>query len=146
MSTLPEVLNDPAKKPVVVNDCLQLVDQEVEDKGGISGMAIKMGYRAVKGISPGFLQKAVEHLLPEFAQALDPLYQEAKSKAQPVSSFFPSNSSRVADALLAITDGKAQRSSGLVRKTYDSLRGNAKKNVEAAVPRLSRLIEKHAGA
>ncbi len=146
MSTLPDFLNDPAKKPVVVNDCLQLVEQEVDDKGGFSGMAIKVGYKAVKGISPGFLRQAVEHLLPEFAKALDPMWQEAKSKAQPVSSYFPANASRVADALLTITDGKAQRSSGLVRKTYDGLRGNAKKNVEAAVPRLSRLIEKHAGA
>jgi hypothetical protein len=51
----------------------------------------------------------------------------------------------VADALLGITDAKAQRASGVVRKTYDSLRGSAKKNVEAAVPRLGRLVEKHAG-
>ena len=144
MSSLPDVLNDPTKKPQVVADCLTLVEQEVDDKGGFSGMAIKVGYKAVKGISPGFLKQAVEHLLPEFAKALDPLFQEAKTKTQPVSSYFPANSSRVADALLGITDAKAQRSSGLVRKTYDGLRGNAKKNVEAAVPRLGRLIEKYA--
>jgi hypothetical protein len=145
MSALPDVLNDPAKKPVVIDDCCLLIEQEVDDKGGLSGMAIKMGYKAVKGIKPGFIKSAVEHLLPEFTKALDPLYQEAKTKAQPVGSFFPANSGRVADALLAITDAKAQKASGLVRKTYDSLRGNARKNVEAAVPRLGRLIEKHAG-
>jgi hypothetical protein len=33
----------------------------------------------------------------------------------------------------------------VVKATYERLRGTAKKNVEAAVPRLGRLIEKHAG-
>lgn len=143
MPALPEVLNDATKKPAVVNDCLTLIDQEVSDKSGFSGLAIKAGYAAVKGIRPGFLKNVVEDLLPKFAEALEPIYQEAKGKSQPVSAYYIANSSRVADALLSITDGKAQRASGLVKKTYDGLRGNAKKNVEAAVPRLGRLIEKH---
>ena len=58
--------------------------------------------------------------------------------------FFQDNSARVADALLSVTDEKAKRAkSGLVQSTYSSLRGSAKKHVEAAVPRLSKLIEKH---
>jgi hypothetical protein len=145
MPALPEVLNDATKKPSVVNDCLTLIDQEVSDKSGFSGMAIKMGYSAVKGVKPGFLKNVVEDLLPKFAEALDPIYQEGKAKSQGPGSYFSANASRVADALLAITDAKAQRPNGLVRKTYDGLRGNAKKNVEAAVPRLGRLVEKHAG-
>jgi hypothetical protein len=144
MATLAELLNDPAKKPAVVNDCLTLIDQEVADKGGISGLAIKAGYAAVKGVKPGFIKNVVEHLLPEFAAALEGVYAEAKAKGS-VSSFFTSNGGRVADALLAITDARAQRATGLVKSTYDKLRGSAKKNVEAAVPRLSRLIEKHGG-
>jgi hypothetical protein len=35
--------------------------------------------------------------------------------------------------------------SGLVKGTYEKLRGTAKKNVEAAVPRVGKLIEKHGG-
>ena len=35
--------------------------------------------------------------------------------------------------------------SSVVRKTYSTLRGSAKKNVETAVPRLAKLMEKHAG-
>ena len=51
---------------------------------------------------------------------------------------------RVADALLTITDDKAKRSkSGMVKGTYEKLRGSAKKNVEAAVPRIGAMIEKH---
>jgi hypothetical protein len=114
MSTLPDVLTNEEKKPAIVDDCLALIDAEVADKGGISGLAIKAGYAAVKGVKPGFIKQAV--------------------------------SERVADALLAITDAKAKKSkSGVVKGTYDKLRGSAKKNVEAAVPRLGKMIEKYSG-
>lgn len=143
--SLSSVLNDEAKKPVVVEDCCELIDQEVADKSGISGLAIKAGYKAVKGVKPGFVKQVVVDLLPEFTAALDPIYDEAKAGSKPVSDFFVSNSARVADALLAITDAKAAKSkSGVVKGTYDKLRGTAKKNVEAAVPRLGKMIEKHA--
>jgi len=145
MSSLTEVLTNETTKPAVVNDCVALIDAEVGDKGGISGLAIKAGYAAVKGVKPGFIKQAVTDLLPEFATALDPIYQDAKSKNKAVGEFFVQQTARVADALLAITDAKAERSkSGVVKGTYDKLRGTAKKNVEAAVPRLAKVIEKHA--
>ena len=144
MPTLPEVLTSEAKKPGVVEDCCALIDAEVKDKGGISGLAIKAGYGAIKGVKPGFVKNVVSDLLPEFARALDPLYQEAQTAGQPVGAFFASRSDRVAEALLAITDAKAQKSkNGLVKGTYDKLRASAKKNVEAAVPRLGRMLESH---
>jgi hypothetical protein len=144
MATLTEVLTNEKKKPEVVEDCIALIDAEVKDKGGISGLAIKAGYGAVKGVKPGFIKNTVTELLPEFSQALDPIYQEAKSAGKPAGDFFSSNSGRVAEALLAITDARAQRSqNGLVKGTYEKLRGSAKKNVEAAAPRLGKMIEKH---
>lgn len=144
MSKLAEVLNSPERKRDVVRDCLGIIDAEVADKGGLSGMAIKAGYKAVKGVKPGFVERVVDGLLPEFADAVDPIFQEAKEQDKAVKPHFVQNSSRVADSLLAITDGKAERSSNrVVKKTYEKLRGQAKKNVEAAVPRLGDLIAKH---
>jgi hypothetical protein len=145
MPSLPEQLTNESKRNLVTDDCMGVIDAEVADKGGLSGMALKAGYAAVKGVKPGFVRHVVFDLLPEFSKALDPIYQEAKSKSVGVSSHFNANQSRVADALLAITDEKAKRAgSGIVKGTYDKLRGTAKKNVEAAVPRLGKLIEKHA--
>jgi len=142
--SLVDALTDEAKKPQIVKDCCALIDEEVKDKGGISGLAIKAGYGAVKGIKPGFVEHAVSDLLPEFAKALDPIYADAKAQNKAVSDFFSSNAGRVADALLAITDAKAQRAkSGVAKGAYEKLRGSAKKNVEQAVPRLGKLIEKH---
>ncbi len=144
MTRLAEVLTSEDKKSRVVTDTLQIIDAEVADKGGISGMAIKAGYKAVKGIKPGFLEKVVSDLLPEFADAVEPIYREAVEKSRPVRDYFVENRARVADSLLAITDGRARRTkSGVVKATYDRLRGSAKKNVEEAVPRLGGLIEKH---
>jgi hypothetical protein len=145
MPSLSEVLTNETQKAAVVDECVNVIDAEVADKGGISGLAIKAGYGAVKGVKPGFIKQAVSDLLPEFANALDPIFQEARSNGGPVSEYFVKNGGRVADALLAITDAKAERSkSAVVKGTYDKLRGTAKKNVEAAVPRLGKLIEKFA--
>ena len=144
MTTLPEALSSADKKEAVIDDCLQLIDAEVADKGGISGLALKAGYSAVKGIKPGFIRGVVNDLLPEFAQALDPFYQEAVEKKKKPSEHFVANGPRVADALLSITDARAKTAkSGVVRSTYDKLRGSAKKNVEQALPRLGKLVEKH---
>ncbi len=145
MPQLSDVLTAPEKKAAVVDECLTIIDAEVSDKSGLSGLAIKAGFGAVKSVKPGFIKHAVEDLLPEFAVALDPVFQDALAQSSPIGEFFTKNSGRVADALLAITDGKAQRSSSsVVKGTYDKLRGSAKKNVESAVPRLGKLVEKYA--
>ena len=144
MPTLNDLLTEETKRAAVVKDCCELIDSEVKDKGGLSGLAIKAGYGAVKGIKPGFVEGAVNDLLPEFATALDPLYQDAKAQNKAVADFFAANANRVADALLAITDAKASRAkSGVAKGAYEKLRGTAKKNVEAAAPRLGKLVEKH---
>jgi hypothetical protein len=144
MPTLSEVLTAESNKGRVIDDCCALIDAEVKDKGGISGAVIKAAYRAVQGVKPGFVRAVVSDLLPDFALALDPVYQEAKAKGKPVADFFAADSPRVAEALLAITDQKAQRSkNGIVKGTYEKLRGTAKKNVEAAVPRLGKMVEAH---
>ncbi len=146
MGKLTEALTAESKKSLVVDDCCKLIDEEVADKGGISGLAIKAGYGAVKGIKPGFVRNVVSDLLPEFAKALEPFHDEALAQNKPVAAHFQANAARVADSLLGITDAKAKNAkSGVVKSTYEKLRPTAKKHVETAVPRLSKLIEKHAG-
>ena len=145
MPSLTEALTSDSKKSAVIDDCMALIDAEVSEKGGLTGLAIKAGYRAVQGVKPGFVRHVVSDLLPEFAHVLEGLYEEAKAQGRCVRDHFNSNASRVADALLSITDDKAKGAkSSLVRGTYDKLRGSAKKNVEMAVPRLAAMIEKHA--
>lgn len=146
MPSLTDSLEEPEKKKAIIEDCIVLLDAEVADKGGLSGLAIKAGYSAVKGVRPGFIRQAVTDLVPDFAAALDPIWKDGKDAGKATPEYFAANSARVADALLAITDAKAKKAkSGLVKSTYDKLRNSAKKNVEQAVPRLGKMVEKHAG-
>lgn len=147
MATLTELLGGPAKRGALIEDSLRVLDAEVDSKGGLSGLALKAAFKLIKGISPEFLRGTVDHLLPEFLQALDPVYQEAVQRSVDPKQHLTSNPGRVADALLAITDGKANRSKNqVVKKTYERLRESAKKHVEAAVPRLGEMFARHIGS
>src|SRR5215471_2236281 len=108
MPNLTEALTGESHKSAVVEDCLALIDAEVADKGGLTGLAIKAGYKTVQGIKPGFVRGVVNDLLPDFASALEPLYQEAKTSSAKVRDHFVGNAPRVADALLSVTDEKAK--------------------------------------
>jgi hypothetical protein len=142
--SLANAVDDTTKKGAIIKDCCTLIDEEVASKGGLSGLAVKAGYAAVKGIKPGFITEVVEKLLPEFAAAADPIWEEGKNGGDPVG-HFTTNRARVADALLAVTDAKSKNAkSAVVRGTYEKMRGSAKKNVEEAVPRLAKLLQKHA--
>jgi Family of unknown function (DUF6918) len=143
MSTLNDILAQPATRTQVVADCEKVIDEEVSSKG-LMGIPIKAAYAVVKAVKPGFVPEVIDHMLDDFARRLDPLYQQAKAKNEPVTAHFNSRPGEVAEALLAITDERAQRAKNQTLKSaYEKLRGTAKKHVEAAVPRIARLIDKY---
>lgn len=145
MASLREQMGTGDKRSAVIADACQVLDQEVADKGGLSGLAIKGAYKIVGGIRPTFVHDTVNNLLDDFLDAVDPVYQEAATKKQPAGSYLQANVSRVAKAMLAVTDGRAARvDNQMVKKTYEKLRPSAEKHVEAAAPRLATLLEKHA--
>jgi hypothetical protein len=146
MSSLLELLAGPSTRPQVIADCERLIDEEVGSKG-LTGLPIKAAYAIVKAVKPGFVREVVDHMLDDFCKKLDPIYQAARAKNEPVSAYFNARQGEVAEALLAITDERAQRAKNqTLKSTYQKLRPTGKKHVEAAVPRLSRLVEKHAKA
>lgn len=144
MSTLSGILLVPGTRPKVVTDCVRLVDEEVDSKGGLSGLAIKGAYMVVKAVKPGFIAEAVDHMLDDFVRRLEPFVTEAQQKNEPVGAFLNGKASLVADALLATSDERAAGAKNpTVKKAYEKLRPTAKKNVEAAVPRLGRLVAQY---
>lgn len=146
MPHLKELLENADKRAEVVQDACRVLDLEVADKSGLSGLAIKAGYKLVQGVKPGFVRQAVDDLLDDFLDALDPIYQEAVSSGKKPGDFLKSNSARVADSLLSITDRRAEKAQrAAIKSMYDKLRPTAKKHVESATPRLADLLDKHAG-
>lgn len=145
MPSLKEQLGSGDKRRAVIDDARRVLDEEVADKSGLTGMAIKGGYKLVQGIRPGFVAEVVDALLDDFLDALEPVYVEAAEKKRPAGAYLLENKGRVADALLSVTDRRAKNSeSGVIKKAYEKLRPLAKNQVEAATPRLSKMLERHA--
>ena len=144
MGKLAEALCSPAKRPQVIRDVCALVDAEVSAKSGLAGIAIKGGYAVVKSIKPGFVPAAVDHMLDEFVQKLEPFFADHQREAKGTfESYVSARTNAVAEALLGVTDGRAAKAdSGTLKKTYEKLRPYAKKNVEQAVPGLGRLVDR----
>lgn len=146
MTTLVEKLTAPETRPQVVAACVDLVESEVASKKGLSGAAIKTGFKVVKAVKPGMVPGAVDTLLPEFAAAMQPIYAKATEGAgDPAAAFtdyIVKNDDETAEALLGVTDARAQRAANAtIKKTYQKLRGGAKDHVKAAIPGLARVMK-----
>lgn len=147
MRTLKEILLAPPTRPNVVSDSVRVIDDEVASKGGLGGIAIKTIYGMVKALKPGAVAELCDHMLDDFAGKLDPIYQAAKTKSEPVAPYFNARPGEVADALLSITDERARRAKNqMLKGAYEKLRPSGKKHVEAAVPRIGRLVQKYSDA
>lgn len=147
MANLRDILLTEDKKPQVLADAQALLDDEVRKKRGVSGFAVKAGYKVVKTLRRGFLRQAIADLIPEFCDALDPLhsqYLDGNGDEQTFGKYMVRRQDAVTDALLGVTDGKAERSTNKrVKSTYLKLRPRAEANVREAVPGLARLMDKH---
>jgi hypothetical protein len=141
--TLVEALKDPARKAAVVEACARLVGDEVHRKKGLVGVAVRAGFGTVQALSPRFVPRAFEVLLPDFAPAIDPHYAKARASGD-VAKWFEGHAGEVADALLAVTDARAARADHAVLvRVYHSLRGRAREHVVEAVPGLARIVVEH---
>lgn len=126
-----------------LDDAARLLEEEVEAKGGVSGLAIKGAFRLASGLQGGFPRNALERLFPAFARALGPVL-EAKQADQSHEALFSIRAEEVADALLSITDRRMEGSTGAFRGAYRKIRGAARRNVIEAAPRIGRLLDSHA--
>lgn len=134
-----ESLLDPAKRPQVVTAIATVIDEEVNSKGGLGGMAIKGAYASAKKMKDGIVPKGTDAMLPDIASALEPFWN-AKGD-QDFGAFLSSRSAEVADALLAVADAKAESpDNAAIAKLYKPIRGKAKGYVEEALPRLAGAI------
>jgi hypothetical protein len=142
---LSDVVKDPVKRRAVVDDCVKLIDAEVGDKRGLTGAAIKAAYMTVKNIKPGFVGAAMNDLLDPFSQKVDPFWAECQAKKSNARQFFALKRAEIANALLSITDQRADRSEHKVLvKAYHRLRPQAVNHIGDAMPRLADVIVKHA--
>lgn len=143
MGTLTETLQDPARLGAVAADGAELIDAEVRRKSGVSGFALKTTYKAVQAMRPGMIPGALRRLLPQFAPRIDPYYARARDSGD-TRGYFVAHGDEIAEAMLAVTDERAARTSHRsLKRAYEGLRGRAKAHVVEAMPGLAELIDKH---
>ncbi|WP_067896554.1 DUF6918 family protein [Nocardia vaccinii] len=147
VAALSESLLDDAKRPAFLADAKEVLDAEVSDKGGASGLAVKGGYAAVKKVSPTIVSDALESFVPKFVEKLEPYWAEFQGNGGgSFADLLVAKQDEVSEALLAVTDARAESSSRpALQKVYSSLRSSAKKNVAEALPRVGDLVQRHAG-
>lgn len=131
---------DPAKRPQTVAALVDVVDAEVNSKSGLSGTALKGAYKAAQKIDSTIVSRAIDKMLPDFIYRLD-RYWDAKGD-QPFGQYLASQGEDVANTLLEVTDQRAANpNNAAVAKVYNMVRGKAKENVVAALPRLGTALE-----
>jgi hypothetical protein len=146
-ATLQEILLAPDTKPHVVDDCYTLIQQELADKSGISGAALKLAYKAATTFAPGHVRHMVETLLPRMAEELQPFWADFNAAGgTDFGGYLAKREDEVADALLRVTDDRAAGSNRpVIIKAYRSVRSGAAKHVKAALPQVGDLALKYAG-
>jgi hypothetical protein len=146
-ATLQEILLTPDTQPQVTADCLTLIKQEVSAKSGVSGTAVKLAYKTVNAFAAGYLKSMVENLLPDMIAKLEPYWADFDaSGASGFGDYLAKRGDEVSDALLSVTDARAQTSERpTILKAYRTVRGGAAKHVKAALPAVGALVQKYAG-
>ena len=145
-TTLTEILLAPDTKPQVVADCYALIEQEISEKSGVSGTAVKIAYKTVNTFKPGHIRFMVKDLLPEMVAQLEPFWADfVSSGGADFGDYLAKRGEEVAQALLSVTDARAEASHRpTIIKAYNTVRGSAGKHIQAALPRVGDLVQKYA--
>lgn len=145
MGSLLETIRVPAKRSAVLDDCEKLIHAEVSDKGGLSGVAVKAAFKSIQSLRPDIVRDSMDALLDDFSAKVEPFWSECQTSGQAPRAYFERRKVDVANALLSITDQRAQTSKHRVLvKAYSSLRGKAVEHIGAAMPRFADLLQRHA--
>jgi hypothetical protein len=145
-ATLQTILLTPDARPKVLADCQTLIDREVADKSGASGVAIKLAYKTASSFAPGYFRRTLEDLLPQIVNKLEPYWADfSTSGGSEFGDYLSKRGPEVAEDLLSLTDQIATISKRpTIIKAYRAVRGSAAKHVEAALPRVGDLVMKYA--
>jgi hypothetical protein len=145
-ATLHQILLAPETQPQVIADCFDLIEQQVSDKSGVSGAAVKLAYKTVNKFLPGHVRFMVESLLPQMVDQLEPYWADFNtSGGAAFGDYLAKRGDEVAQALLSVTDARAAASGRpTVVRAYGTVRGSAVKHIQAALPAVGELVSKYA--
>src|SRR6185369_13112176 len=104
-SLVDKLAKDPVR-PLVIADCVELIEAQVKQKGFV----IKSAYATIKAIKKRFVPEVVDGLLDDWLNKLQPHYDKwAQTKPGSFSEYVIARSDDVAEDLLSVTDARAEK-------------------------------------
>ncbi len=141
--TLREVLLNDEKRAATVDACEKLIKEEVESKSGLSGLAIKAGFKTVVAFKKTVIHDSCNALIDEFVDVLEDYYASHLTKeGEDLKDAMVRDADQVAETLLKVTDDRAKKNSNkILVGAYNKLRPMGKSQVIAAMPRLANMLK-----
>jgi hypothetical protein len=141
---LSEILFSPDTQPQLAADCYALIEREVAELSGVSGVAVKVAYKTVDTILPGHIQYMTEAMLPQLVDELEPYWAGFRSSGgSEFGDYLAKHGAEVSQTLLTVTDARAAESGRqVVIRAYNTIRSSAARHVEAALPRVGDMLQK----
>lgn len=143
MSDLSVLLGD--KRDAVVTELAGLAESTIESTSGISGVAVKGVLSGAKKLNSNVVPKAVNRLLPEILETLQPRWDEFSAQgAGDFGTYLNANSDPVIDSILEVLDRNVKKVDFPgVQKAYDAIRSKASDLIKPHLPVLGDVIERH---
>ncbi|HVT34983.1 MAG TPA: hypothetical protein VHE37_05345, partial [Nevskiaceae bacterium] len=121
-----------------------LIEDFVAGRGGLKGMGLRAGLKMLKAARPGIMDRATERMLPDFLEALDPLFQKfRKAGGKDFAAYLQQHEHEAVKALVHVADTKASDASPGVQSYYAKFRHGSENEVKALIPGLGRLVQHH---
>ena len=141
--TLRQRLANPQVRTAVAADAVSEAQSVVKERGGVRGRAAKLGMETVDRLKPGFLERHVAAMLPDWADAIDPYWSAGQAAGDPTEHLV-ANAPDVADAMLGVSDAYVEKATyGRAIKAYERLRPHAPERIVEHMPRIASFVEKH---
>ena len=133
------------RREKLIGDCVRLVEERVASRDPVRRLALSAGVALLNAIKADALPRVVGTLLPEFAEALDPLHARfGRSGEADFSPFLRRHSDDAVAALLGVTDRRVgDHPNAALRSLYGRLRGVAEDEVRGALPGLASILSRH---
>ncbi len=113
----------------VACEAVQAVGAAVKAIRGLRGLAVRAGFDTICKVRPGFLERQVEDLLPQWCDQLDPFWAAGEQCGDAVE-YLHEHRYAVSDALLEVSDERAASATDqTARAVYARLRPNASSRV-----------------
>lgn len=127
----------------------ELVHHRIHACRGIKGVALRAGVGALAAAQPAIVERASARLLPEFVDALEPLYAEyrkstvrATARAGSFGHYLLARRREAVDVMMARADQRAARTkNALYGRFYRTLRGTIAAEADAIMPTLAEHLD-----